>query len=151
MALKKKMFDMCILPILAYGSQTWSMTKKNATRIQQTQVAIERRMTGVTRLDKIRNTVTRERTQVIDAVGQATKLKYKWAGHIARSNDGRWTNELTWWYPRDGRRKRGRQRKRWRDALPKKWNREAQDRIRWRIVCRNAGEAHRLQRPPGLQ
>ncbi|CAH2263440.1 jg13904 [Pararge aegeria aegeria] len=46
-------------------------------------------------------------------------LKWRWAGHIARAKDGRWTEKILHWYPREDRRPRGRPRRRWSDDIIK--------------------------------
>ncbi|CAH2239804.1 jg20737 [Pararge aegeria aegeria] len=56
-------------------------------RLRITQWAMERAMLGVSLRDQIRNEEIRRRTRVTDKVA---KLKWKWAGHIARRSDGRW-------------------------------------------------------------
>ena len=49
---------------------------------------------------------------------KATKsAKRKWAGHVQRTNDNRWTKRVTEWIPRDQKRSRGRQKTRWRDEM----------------------------------
>ncbi|GFO33009.1 endonuclease-reverse transcriptase [Plakobranchus ocellatus] len=64
------------------------------------------------------------------------KQKWKWAGHVARLKDNRWTLRVTEWQPRNGKRKRRRQARRWRDDIVKKkgntWSRDARDRDEWR-------------------
>ena len=59
----------------------------------------------------------------------------KWAGHLARTKDDRWTKLVTEWRPRLGTRSQGRQKTRWRDDIVKfmgiTWMRVAQDRIEW--------------------
>ena len=71
-----------------------------------------------------------------DIVQFVLKQKWKWAGHVARLDDNRWTQRVTEWQPREGRRSRGRQRKRWRDNLVQlkgvTWRHDAQHRQRWR-------------------
>ena len=39
---KTRVFDMCVLPVMTYGSQTWAMTKRNMDRLIRTQRAMER-------------------------------------------------------------------------------------------------------------
>ena len=47
--------------------------------------------------------------------------EWRWAGHVARRNDNRWTLRLTEWLTREGKKRRGRQkrlakdRKTWKD------------------------------------
>ncbi|GFO46854.1 endonuclease-reverse transcriptase [Plakobranchus ocellatus] len=60
----------------------------------------------------------------------------KWAGHVARLKDNRWTLRVTDWQPRNGKRSRGRQARRWRDDIVKtkgnRWSRDARDRDEWK-------------------
>ena len=46
--------------------------------------------------DRIRHTI-RQRTRMTDIVQYVTNTKWKWAGHIARVNDNRWTIRSTEW------------------------------------------------------
>ena len=54
------------------------------------------------------------------------------AGHGMRRRNNRWTVKVTEWQPRDGKRKQGRQRTRWKDDIHYfsgvTWNRLAADR-----------------------
>ena len=64
--------------------------------------------------------------------------KWRWAGHVARLKDNRCTNRLTEWQRRMGRRRRGRQKRRWRDDLTSymgtaAWTRTARDRREWKF------------------
>ncbi len=85
---------------------------------------------------KIRNTTIRSKTKVKDILEKVKESK--WAGHVARFQDNRWTKRLTEWRPRSGRRKRGRHKRRWRDDLTNyigtTWTRQAQDRRRWQLL-----------------
>ena len=59
----------------------------------------------------------------------------RWAGHLIRREDNRWTKRLTEWQPRNGKRCRGRQKRRWRDDITSyigsTWTRMAKDRRWW--------------------
>ena len=68
---------------------------------------------------------------------QLARAHWSWAGHVARFQDNRWTYRLTEWQPREGKRKRGRQKRRWRDDLTTymgtaAWTRTARDRQKWK-------------------
>ncbi|KAI8440994.1 hypothetical protein MSG28_009271 [Choristoneura fumiferana] len=82
------------------------------------------------------------RTKVTDIARRIAKLKWQWAGHIARRTDGRWSQKVLEWRPRTGRRAVGRPPTRWSDDLIKiagsRWMRKAQDRSEWRAL----GEAY---------
>ncbi|CAH2240791.1 jg2491 [Pararge aegeria aegeria] len=59
-------------------------------RLRATQRTIERDMLGVSLLDQIKNEEIRKRTRVTEIAQRVAKLKWQWAGHIARRTDGRW-------------------------------------------------------------
>ncbi|CAH2250851.1 jg10233 [Pararge aegeria aegeria] len=136
MKYKQKVFDMCILPILTYGSQTWALTQKLEQKLAICQRSMERSMLHVKRLDKIRNESLRKETNITDVKVKIRKLKWKWAGHVCRQKQDRWAKRVTEWYPREGKRSRGRQRIRWSDDFVKMmgatWQRLARDRDAWK-------------------
>ncbi|CAH2242842.1 jg26477 [Pararge aegeria aegeria] len=61
---------------------------------------MERAMLGVSIRDQIRNVEIRRRTRVTDIAQRVAKLKWQWAGHIVRRNDGRWGPKVLEWQPR---------------------------------------------------
>ncbi|GBP60294.1 hypothetical protein EVAR_91578_1 [Eumeta japonica] len=65
-------------------------------------------------------------------------LKWRWTGHMVRGTQEKWSNIVTDWYPREGRRNRGRQSKRWEDELKlttgPKWRRVARDRVQGKLL-----------------
>ncbi|CAH2268559.1 jg2246 [Pararge aegeria aegeria] len=50
---------------------------------------MDRAMFGVSLRDQIRNEEIRRRTRVTDTAQRVVKLKWEWAGHIARRTDKR--------------------------------------------------------------
>ncbi|CAH2239277.1 jg21904 [Pararge aegeria aegeria] len=56
----------CVLPVMTYGSETWSLTMGLIRRLRVTQRAMERSMLGVSLRDRIRNVEIRRRTRVTD-------------------------------------------------------------------------------------
>ncbi|GFR95797.1 endonuclease-reverse transcriptase [Elysia marginata] len=117
------------------GCQTWSMTKAVGQKLRVAQRAMERKMLGLKLTDKISCKEIRNETQVLDIAKYIAKQKWKWAGHVARLQDNRWTPRVTEWQPRNGKRSRRRQAKRWRDDIVRTmgntWTREAKDREEW--------------------
>lgn len=92
---KKKVFDIAILPCLTYGCQTWALRLEDEEKLAICQRKIERSMLGLKVSDKIRNEIIRKRTKVIDSKKRIKQLKWKWAGHLCRLNDSRWTKLAT--------------------------------------------------------
>lgn len=137
--LKKKVMDSNLLPCLTYGAQTWIFNKKNMSKIRTCQRAMERSILGIKIMDKQNSAKIRQKTKVIDALQHALRLKWKWAGHIARSSADRWAKRATTWKGPGGpgaKRKKGRPTARWVDDIPEvaggDWMKAATDRKKWR-------------------
>nr|XP_034833605.1 uncharacterized protein LOC117990222 [Maniola hyperantus] len=132
---KTRIMNSCLLPVLTYGCQTWKYTTKIKHKITTCQRGLERSMLKIKKLDKIRHTRIRSITKATDALNYALKLKWKWAGHVARLKDQRWTTKVTLWRGPRGKRSRGRPLTRWEDEILRtagpKWDRIAQDRDKW--------------------
>lgn len=136
-SLKRKIYNTCILPVATYGLETVTMTHANANKLRVCQRAMERTMLGISLRDRVRNKDIRQRTKVDDVVVRATRLKWRWAGHVARDNN-KWTKILMEWRPRESKRNIGRPQARWRDDIQKiagrNWILAAQDRNRWKMM-----------------
>ena len=75
---------------------------------------------------------------LVDWVTEQRRRKWRWAGHVARRTDGRWSTRTLHWIPIKGERARGRPATRWEDDLTKfaasrdaKWEVWAKDRGMW--------------------
>ena len=81
---------------------------KNSTA----QRKMKRAMLGVTLRDRKRTNWIRQQTGVIDVIQTIRQGNHRWAGHVMRRGDNRWTTRVTEWVPRRHKRSRGRPRKR---------------------------------------
>ena len=135
MSLRRKVYNQCVLPTMTYGSETWSLTKYLETKLQTAQRAMERQMLHISLRDKVKCTTIRQLTGVADILIKIKQSKWRWAGHVARRNDNRWTKRMLEWQPRMGKRRRGRQKRRWRyditSYIGMTWARVAEDRKVW--------------------
>nr|CDJ89008.1 RNA-directed DNA polymerase (reverse transcriptase) domain containing protein [Haemonchus contortus] len=122
------------------------------------QRALERTMLGIplyTQVQKgIRSSELRHQTKIRDAVEYAKKSKIRWAGHVMRYSDDRWTRAVTDWIPRDIKRTPGRPPTRWSDFFTKALNeRNVEPRvpeaktIHWTTLARDRDEWRRYWRP----
>ena len=137
-SLKKQVMDQCVLPTMTYGCQTWSLNKQTTNKLRTAQRAMERKMLNLKLKDKMPCSEIRKRTKIINIIEYTLKQKWKWAGHIARLEDNRWTKRCTEWQPRRGKRSRGRPSRRWQDDITEKegttWIRKATDRRQWKTL-----------------
>ena len=121
-----------ILPAMTFGSETWSLTKKQRERLAVAQRNMERSMLGITRKDKKRN--KRRKTGVDDIVEKIADVKCSWAGHLGRMEDNRWARRSTEWTP-GTKRSKGRPARRWRDDIEKAasvtWMSRTTNKLKW--------------------
>ena len=96
---------------------------------------MERSMMKLTLRNKKRASWIRQNTKVDDIIEVIKKQKWRWAGHVARMKDNRWTKRLTDWMPKDKRLKK-RPTTRWRDEIVRftgnLWQRQACCRATWK-------------------
>lgn len=133
--IKTRVMNTCLLPSLTYACQTWKFTKRVQNKITSCQRSMERSVLKIRKIQKIRHTIIRRKTKAIDALTYSKKLKWQWAGHVARLSDTRWTIKTTTWPGPSGHRKKGRPLTRWVDDIIKvadtRWIQVAADRERW--------------------
>ncbi|CAI5453963.1 unnamed protein product [Caenorhabditis angaria] len=105
---KARLFDQTVLPALCYGSEAWTLTKKNSEALRVSHAALERRLVGITLSEQRERNLHREDirklSQVKDPLRHIRQQKTRWAGHMARRNDNRWSTATLDWYPRDWKR-----------------------------------------------
>ena len=68
MGVKSKFFNQCVLPIVTYGCQIWSLTNALVKKPETSQQTTERKMINVKLKDRIGKTIIRQRTRVTDIV-----------------------------------------------------------------------------------
>ncbi|KAK6738463.1 hypothetical protein RB195_020519 [Necator americanus] len=111
--LRAHLFNTTVLPALTYASETWAFRKQEENAVGVIERAIERVVLGVSRFTQVRNgirsSLLRQRSKIRDAAAFAKEIKIRWAGHVMRFNDNRWTRAVSDWVPRDIKRTTGRQ------------------------------------------
>ena len=85
---KLELYRVLALSIATYGAETWTLKKTDEQRLRVFEMACLRKISGVTRKDRIQNTKIRDRLQYhkeITHIVRAKKLKY--LGHIKRMDN----------------------------------------------------------------
>lgn len=109
---KLKFYKVMAVPMLAYGSETWTLNKKQQSKIQASEMKFLRSVKGCTKRDLITNQSIREELGIFNMNERLKDLKQNWKEHVERMPDTRITKQIIQYYPR-GRRSVGRPRKRW--------------------------------------
>ncbi|KAE9416681.1 hypothetical protein Angca_009934, partial [Angiostrongylus cantonensis] len=102
--LRAYLFESTVLPALMYALETWSLRKQDERSLSVIERAVEKTMLGVSRLTQIRDWNPKLRpTSMIEyrrcrSIRQTVEDK-RWAGHVMRMNDYRWTRAVSDWIP----------------------------------------------------
>ena len=100
---------------MLYGTEAANMGKTEDKRMDVAEMRMLRWMCGVTREDRIRNEYVRGSVKVVEISKKVQEGRLRWYGHILRREEehiGRQTMDMEV----QGRRRRGRPKKRWRDC-----------------------------------
>ncbi|GBP55201.1 hypothetical protein EVAR_90223_1 [Eumeta japonica] len=77
-------------------------------------------------------------TKIKDVTYTVKKLQWNWVSLVIRSEKKKWTKEVAVWCPRDGKRRKGRQKLRREDDIQKvaeiTWQRNAENGITWKTL-----------------
>lgn len=145
--IKITIYKTLIRPIVLYGSETWSTTKKDEALLQTFENRILRRIFGpikdaISGEWRIRSNIeihTLFNSPLITGIMRANRLQ--WLGHVERMADNRET-KTAYTKMLNGRRPRGRPRRRWRDNVQAdlqtlkvtNWKDKVKNRDEWRHV-----------------
>lgn len=134
--LKVRLWNMCVLPCLIYGSETWTLDALTIKKLRVAVRGMERSMIGINRRDRKTNKWIREKTGLRDVGEIVHTRKWSWMGHIIRTTDNRWTKRLIEWWPINQLRNRGRPKTSYDHEMKKvcgenTWRRVALDRKEW--------------------
>nr|QQJ42582.1 chitinase 6-2 [Sogatella furcifera] len=135
--LKGKIYKTVVRPALMYGAETWAVKKAHEHRLEVTEMKMLRWSCGLTRRDRIRNEIIRNKMKVTEISRKVQEKRLQWYGHVERREDdyvGKRIDRLIV----EGTRKRGRPRKKWKNCVEQDLAEkgltpdEAQDRDSWK-------------------
>ena len=117
MNVKKVLYEKVIVPIVMYGSESWGMKVTERQKLNVFEMKCLRSMTGVSRLDRVRNEVVRARTGVRRELAARVDVNVlRWFGHVERMDNERLLKKVMN-AEVDGRSARGRPRFGWMDGV----------------------------------
>ena len=145
LATKLRAYNSFVLPVLLYGSETWTCTKELRRRLDAFGTRSLRRILGIRWSDFVTNQWILETTRQRPVSALVSERQVRYFGHVARMSPREPTSRILRATPRRGwRRPRGRPRARWSDQIIRLSGQgtlsraldAAQDRVLWRdVVC----------------
>ena len=131
-----------VRPAMMYGAETWAVKKAQEKKLDVAEMRMLRWMSGVTKLDRIRNERIRGTTKVGEISKKVQESRLKWYGHVLRREE-EYVGKRVMAMEVPGKRRRGRPKRRWMDSIrndlsEKELSREdTQDRAKWRSLIRH--------------
>ena len=114
---KRELYERIVVPTVMYGSESWGMKAEERNKLDVAEMKCLRNMCRVTRMDRLRNEVVRERVGVRENMSKRVDRKMlKWFGHIERMKSERLTKRV-YMSGVEGGRRRGRPQFRWKDGV----------------------------------
>jgi len=118
------------------------MTVTNMKKLEAAHHKWQRKIMGISWKDKIRNEEVRRRTGQERLEDIIRQRRLRWLGHLHRMNEQHISRQAMYWMPPIGKKKRGRPRKKRRDAINSdlevinvSWDEASQlaaDRLKWK-------------------
>lgn len=96
LATKLRIYETCIVPILLYGSETWTILKADLDRLQAFHMRAQRRILGVRWQDMIKNVIISEKTGLPPISVPINKRRLALFGHVARLTEDVPANRALW-------------------------------------------------------
>ena len=82
---KTRVYETLVLSLLLYNSETWALKEESKRRLLVFEMGCLRRIVGVSRRDKMRNTDIRRKSGVEeDIVLKITRKRMRYFGHVVR-------------------------------------------------------------------
>ena len=143
---KGKVYKTVVRPAMMYDAETWAVKKAQEKKLDVAEMRMLRWMSGVTKLDRIRNERIRGTTKVGEISKKVQESRLKWYGHVLRRED-EYVGNRVMAMEVPGKRRRGRPKRRWLDSIGNDWSErelsreDAQDRARY------VEASHKTHRP----
>ena len=125
-----------------YSAETWAVKKAQEKKLDVAEMRMLRWMSGVTKLDRIRNERIRGTTKIREISKEVQESRMKWYGHVLRREE-EYIGKRVMVMEMPGKRRRGRPKRRWLDNIKNDLSErelsgeDAQDRIQWRRLIIN--------------
>lgn len=84
---KLRIYQTCVVPVALYGSDTWTLLKADANRLQAFHMRCQRRILGIKWQDRVKNVTITEKTGLSPITDIINKRRFALFGHVARLHE----------------------------------------------------------------
>src|SRR6478609_1613655 len=88
--MKGRLYSACVRSKMVHGSETWPMKVEDKQKLERTEKAMVRWMSGVTIKDIISTAELRERLGICSVTNFVRRGRLGWFGHVERKSDDDW-------------------------------------------------------------
>ena len=113
---KRKVYKTVVRLAMMYGAETWAMKKAQEKKLDVAEMRMLRWMSGVTKLDRIRNERIGGTTKMGEMSKKVQESRLKWYGHVLRRDD-EYVGKIVMGMEVPGKRRRGRPKREWLDSI----------------------------------
>ena len=114
---KTHIYYAIVKSIIKYAAETWCLKAQTVAKLNSTEIDFWRRSARISRKDKFRNTIIKQKMNVTRSLADDIKTQQlKWYGHVQRMEEGRLPKKVIKWSP-PGRGKRGRPKATWAEGI----------------------------------
>ena len=143
---KISVYNAVVVSALLYGSETWTLYRRQLKNLEKFHMNSLRRILNVTWRDKVPNTEILRRTGCVSLENTINRNLLRWLGHVIRMDETRLPKQLLYGELTQGRRSAGGQLKRYKDAAkkilkachmePTRLEAQASNRQQWRTLTK---------------
>jgi len=114
---KRLIYNSMVKSVLIYGAEAWSLYEDDRRRINATEMGALRRSERISKLDRKTNEYIRGKMDAQDMIlDDKTRKQLICYGHVERMDPTRLPKIMIYW-KHEGRKKRGRPRRTWKDGI----------------------------------
>ena len=139
---KLKVFRTCVMPVLLYGAETWTVTQDEMRKLKTFHMGCIRDILGFTLWDRRRNEDLLKEADEQPMEKRMKEMRLRWFGHLQRMPDHWPQKQLLKFRPKGKKRRPGGTQQRWVDLISRDlqglddWQSDCQDRKKWRQLIR---------------
>ena len=141
---KVQVYAAVCISTLLYGAETWTCYRPHLRQLEQFHINCLQKILGLSWQDRLPHTHILERTNCTSIEALITQRQLRWVGHVIRMPDDRLPKQILYGQLKDGRRRPGGPKKRFKDQVksqmkkchipPANLENTANDRMAWKVA-----------------